>query len=407
MRSEKLEFEGSHGAPLAARLELPATPPRAYALFAHCFSCSKDTLAAARISRALAAQGIAVLRFDFTGLGHSGGDFSNTNFSSNVEDLIRAADFLRASHEAPSILIGHSLGGAAVLVAAAQIPEVKAVVTIGAPADAAHVEAHFAGDVKTITQEGEAEVQLAGRPFVIRKRFLDDIAGQNVLAAAEHLKAALLVVHAPRDETVGIENATRIFVAAKHPKSFLSLDDGDHLLTRSAHADHAARVIAAWAERYAFRDVLPEPPEAPAGKHAAMVQETGIGAYLSWASAGQARFLVDEPEEMGGLDAGPSPFQLLSVALAACTTMTLRMYADRKGWVLGRIATKVTHAKDKGADSETPRDVFSRTVSVEGDVSEEQAAKLVEIANKCPVHRTLERSSHIDTGYAGDEGEPL
>lgn len=402
MRSEKLEFEGSQGAILAARLDRPKAPPRGYALFAHCFSCSKDTLAASRIAKALAGQGIAVLRFDFTGLGHSDGEFANTNFSSNVEDLVRAADHLREHHDAPSILIGHSLGGAAVLVAAAKIPEVKAVVTIGAPADAAHVQKQFADDVDAIAADGEARVRLAGRPFTIRKQFLDDIAGHNVLDAAKALKAALLVAHAPLDETVGIDNATRLFIAAKHPKSFLSLDDGDHLLSKAEHAQHAAHVISAWAERYALNDPLPVPPDAPPGNNSALVQETGKGAYLSWAATGEARFLVDEPESYGGFDAGPAPFQLLSTALAACTTITLRMYADRKKWTLGRIATLVTHAKADAQDGQPARDVFTRAISVEGGVDAEQAAKLVEIANKCPVHRTLERSSHIDTAYADD-----
>lgn len=402
MRSEKLEFEGSQGGTLAARLDRPKAPPRGFALFAHCFSCSKDTLAASRIARALAAQGIAVLRFDFTGLGHSEGEFANTNFSSNIQDLLRAADYLRATRAAPSILIGHSLGGAAVLVAAAKIPEVKAVVTIGAPADAAHVRQQFLDDLETIERDGEARVRLAGRPFTIRRQFLDDIDGQNVLAAAQGLKAALLVAHAPRDETVGIDNATRIFVAAKHPKSFRSLDDGDHLLSGAGHAAHAARVIAAWAERYALTDPLPAPPDAPAGNNSALVQETGKGAYLSWAATGEARFLVDEPESYGGFDAGPAPFQLLSAALAACTTITLRMYADRKGWTLGRISTRVTHAKSDAGDDGPARDVFTRAISVEGDLSGEQTEKLVEIANKCPVHRTLERSSRIETGYEPD-----
>jgi len=404
MRTEKLEFEGSQGVMLSARLDRPKAPPRGYALFAHCFSCSKDTLAASRLARALAEDGVAVLRFDFTGLGHSDGDFANTNFSSNVDDLVRAADYLRETREAPGILIGHSLGGAAVLVAAARIPEVKAVVTIGAPADAAHVEKQFTDNVDDIVRDGQASVQLAGRPFMIRKQFLDDIAGQNVLKAAAELDAALLVAHAPRDETVGIENATRLFVAAKHPKSFLSLDNADHLLTRAEDAAHAAAVIAAWAERYAFDNPLPEVPEAPPGNNSALVQETGKGKYLSWASTGEARFLVDEPEDLGGFDAGPAPFQLLSSALAACTTITLRMYADRKGWALGRISTTVTHAKQNQDEGQPERDVFSRAIAVEGGVSAEQAEKLVEIANKCPVHRTLERSSNINTAYADGQG---
>ncbi|MGP1274547.1 MAG: bifunctional alpha/beta hydrolase/OsmC family protein [Caulobacterales bacterium] len=399
MRSEAFEFIGSQGVKLAARLDRPKAPPQAYALFAHCFSCSKDTLAAARIARALAQRGIAVLRFDFTGLGHSEGEFANTNFSSNIDDLIHAADHMRETGQAPSILIGHSLGGAAVVVAAARIPEVKAVVTIGAPADAEHVKHHFADDIDTILKDGEARVKLAGRPFTIRRQFLDDIAGHNVLDAAAALKAALLVAHAPLDETVGIDNATRLFVAAKHPKSFLGLEDADHLLTKAGPAEHAARVIAAWSERYAFVDPLPEPPEAPAGANSALVQETGKGKYLGWAATGEARFLVDEPEDFGGLDAGPAPFQLLSTALAACTTMTLRMYAERKDWALGRITTIVTHRKEVRGEGQPERDVFSRAIRVDDTLEPEQAAKLVEIANKCPVHRTLERSSDIETAF--------
>lgn len=394
-KSLKVTFEGSQGGELAARLELPRVPPHAFALFAHCFSCSKDNLAASRIAKALAMRGIAVLRFDFTGLGASEGDFANTNFSSNVEDLVRAADFLRKSYQAPSLLIGHSLGGAAVIVAASKIPEVKAVATVGAPADAAHVAKQFADDVETIAREGEAVVQLVGRPFTIRKQFLDDIADARVEDAARAMKAALLIAHSPTDATVGIENATRLFVAARHPKSFVGLDGADHLLTRREDAEHVAQVIAAWADRYLPDSPLPEAPDAPAQKNAAIVTETGAAAYLSWAAAGQAQFLVDEPEEYGGLDAGPSPFELLSVALASCTTMTLRMYAERKEMTLGRITTEVAHAREDGVD------VFTRSISVEGGVPGEIADKLVEIANKCPVHRTLERGAQIRTAYSG------
>ncbi len=392
-KSVKVSFEGSQGAMLDARLELPAGPPRAYALFAHCFSCSKNNLAATRVSKALAEHGIAVLRFDFTGLGASKGDFANTNFSSNVEDLVRAAEFLRDEYEAPSLLVGHSLGGAAVIVAADRIPGVKAVATIAAPADATNVTRQFADDVEKIAREGEALVQLEGRPFTIRRQFLDDIAEAKVEDAAKALKAALLIAHSPADATVGIENATRLFVAARHPKSFVGLEGADHLLSRREDADHTARVIAAWAERYLPASALPEAPEAPPEKNSAMVSETGAGKFLSWASAGQARFLVDEPEDVGGLDAGPSPFELLSVALAACTTMTLRMYARHKKLELGRITARVKHAKEEGAD------VFSRAISVEGEISEELRDKLVEIAGKCPVHRTLERGAQIRTAY--------
>ncbi len=395
--SEKVTFTGADGDALAARLERPHGPVRAFALFAHCFSCSKDILAASRIARGLADQGFAVLRFDFTGLGQSEGDFANTNFSSNVADLVKAADYLRESHQAPTLLVGHSLGGAAVLAAAAQCPEVKAVATLGAPADAAHVRHQFIDHVEQIERDGEATVSRAGRPFTIRKHFLDDIEGHNLEAAVSSMKAALLIAHAPTDATVGVENATRLFVAARHPKSFLSLDGADHLLTRAEDARHAAEVIGAWAARYLDLHEAPEPPKPLPEPRSAVVEETGLGGYHAWAVAGPHSLIVDEPESVGGLDGGPSPYQLLCASLAACTTMTLRMYFRRKGWDLGNIRTEVRHSRLDGAAAGAPADLFERVVSVDDALSEEQASKIIEIANKCPVHRTLERSSKIET----------
>ncbi len=392
VKSQKVTFEGALGETLAARLETPVGPPRAYALFAHCFSCSKDVHAAGRISRGLAEKGIAVLRFDFTGLGQSEGDFANTNFSSNVEDLIKAAEFLRDAFEAPSLLVGHSLGGAAVIAAARRIEGVKAVATLGAPADAEHVKQNFIEHVDAIEETGEAEVSLGGRAFRIRKQFLEDIEGRALDDEVGALKAALLIAHAPLDEVVGVDNATRLFVAAKHPKSFLSLDDADHLISDPDQALSAARVIAAWAERYAAPDPLPDPPRALKESASAVVQETGLGGFHGWAVTGGGHsFTVDEPGDVGGLDGGASPYQILSAALGACTIMTLRMYARRKGWDWGRITTEVRHQKADG------RDRFDRVVKVEGELTNDQADKLVEIAGKCPVHRTLERGSDIDT----------
>lgn len=398
-KSIKVSFPGSRGATLDARLETTIGPPRAYALFAHCFSCSKDSLAATRISRGLAERGIATLRFDFTGLGSSEGDFSNTNFSSSVEDLIAAADFLRADYDAPKILVGHSLGGAACIAAAPKIAGIEAVATLGAPADAEHLTEQFAADLDTIETEGEAQVSLAGRPFRIRRQLLDDIEDKRLDAIVGDLDAALLIAHSPIDEVVGVSNATRLFVAAKHPKSFLSLDDADHLLSKAGHAEHAARVIAAWAERYGAADPWPEPPEAEPGPRTAVVRETGRGRYDGWAVSGPHAFIVDEPESVGGLDAGPGPFQLLSAALAACTTMTLRMYAERKGMELGTIETRVVHDKDADAPADQPADLFSRSIHVEGDLDSQTRQKLLEIANKCPVHRTLERGSRVDSAW--------
>lgn len=397
-RSEKIEFEGSLGETLAARLERPAGPALGYALFAHCFSCSKDIHAAQRISRRLTEHGFAVLRFDFTGLGASEGDFANTNFTSNIQDLIKAAEWMAEEHGAPSLLVGHSLGGAAVIAAAPQIDSVKAVATLGAPADADHVRKQFIDRVDEIETEGEAEVHLAGRPFRIRKQFLDDIEGKALDEVVSSMKAALLVAHSPVDETVGIENATRLFVAAKHPKSFLSLDHADHLLSKESDAYHAADVIGAWAARYAHSRSLPAAPKVK-GERCAVATETGLGGFHSWVRAGDHAFIADEPEDVGGLDGGPHPYQLLCSALAACTTMTLRMYSNHKGYGFGRISTEVTHERDSDGPAGAKADTFRRVVAVEGVEDESMRDKIVDIAGKCPVHRTLERSSRVDTVY--------
>lgn len=405
-RSERFEFPGSQGHALAARLDLPVGWPRAFALFAHCFTCGKDILAAKRLAGALAARGIAVLRFDFTGLGHSEGEFANTHFSSNVEDLVAAADHLRSEREAPALLIGHSLGGAAVLAAAARIPEARAVVTLGAPADPGHVVHNFAEARPEIEAQGEAEVTLGGRPFRIRRAFLEDIEGQRLERAVAGLKRALLVLHAPRDEIVGIDNATRLFVAAKHPKSFVSLDDADHLLSREADAVYAAEVVAAWAGRY-----LP-PAEEPTeeGVQGVVVSESGRGPLEQDVQAGRHRLVADEPASVGGGDAGPDPYGYLLSALGACTTMTLRMYARQKKWPLQRASVQLSHAKIHAADCadcetrEGRIDRIERRVTLEGPLDEEQRARLLEIAERCPVHRTLHSEVRIETALEPSAG---
>lgn len=400
-------FPGSNGDELSARLEFPDGPVRAFALFAHCFTCTKDVLAARRIAGGLAAAGVAVLCFDFTGLGSSEGDFSNTNFSSNVEDLVRAADYLRRSYEAPVILIGHSLGGAAVLAAASRIREAKAVATIGAPADAAHVLHQFGGSLDRIRSEGEGEVRLAGRPFRIRRSFVEDAEGQRLEDHIRTLGRALLVMHAPRDEVVGIDNASRIFLAARHPKSFVSLDDADHLLSRPQDASYAAGVIAAWAARYipaAPADVADaESPES--GR--VLVRETGEGMFQNLVVAGRHRLIADEPAAVGGLDTGPNPYDFLSIALGACTAMTLRIYAENKKLALGSVSVEVSHGKvatDHCADCgevaggrDGRIDRFERVIRVKGKIDAALEAKIAEIAGKCPVHRTLESRSAIVT----------
>ncbi|MEZ5842010.1 MAG: bifunctional alpha/beta hydrolase/OsmC family protein [Hyphomicrobiales bacterium] len=393
---QRIDFRGSHGARLSGRMDLPAGRVRAYALFAHCFTCSKDVLAARRIALELARRGIAVLRFDFTGLGSSDGEFSSTDFSSNVGDLLAAVDYMREHFEAPRILVGHSLGGAAALLAAASVPEVAAVATIGAPADALHVIENFRAYVDTIEEAGEAEVELAGRRFTIRRELLDDLAGHDLESRIAGLGKAIMVMHSPADEIVGIDNATRIFRAARHPKSFVSLDNADHLLTRPEDSAYVADVIAAWASRY----VAAADAEAIGDIEGAIVAETGEGKFQNVARVGRHRLFADEPERAGGLDSGPSPYDYLSVALAACTSMTLRMYADFKKLPLGRISVEVVHGKvhaehcedcgEAATRASGKIDRFERRISIAGEVPDELRDKIVEIANKCPVHRTLE-----------------
>jgi uncharacterized OsmC-like protein/fermentation-respiration switch protein FrsA (DUF1100 family) len=398
---DRIEFRGAQGDMLAARLDRPLTAPRAFALFAHCFTCSKDLLAAARISRGLAARGIAVLRFDFTGLGHSDGEFANTNFSSNVADLLHAANWLREEYEAPSLLVGHSLGGAAVLAAAGEIPEVRAVATIGAPADPGHVR-HVFGDLAEVAEtEGSAEVTLAGRPFTVTRQFLRDIASQSLTRRIADLDRALLVMHAPLDRIVGVDNAAEIYAAARHPKSFISLDDADHLLTRRADADYAATVLAAWADRY-----LPEAEddlEAEAAPGEVVVAEAGTGKFVQEVRSGRHALIADEPAALGGDDAGPGPYEFLLTSLGACTSMTLRMYADRKEIPLEGVTVRLRHEKvdaeiESGeADAKRKVDQITRRIELAGDLSPEQHRRLLEIADRCPVHRSLEAETRIRT----------
>lgn len=403
MPTLSIRFPGSQGTELAARLDLPALPPRAYALFAHCFTCSKESKAASFVSAALAEHGIAVLRFDFTGLGASEGDFAATGFSSNVADLVAAADWLRANHAAPAILVGHSLGGAAVLAAAGRIAECRAVVTIGAPYEPAHVKGLLKSSVQEILAKGEAEVDLGGRSFRIRREFLDDLEGQPQKDAIAGLRRALLVMHSPLDDTVPIDNATGIFVAAKHPKSFVSLDTADHLLTRREDARYAASVLAAWADRFV---PLADPHRIEGSAGEVVVAETREGRFTQAIAAAGHALRADEPESAGGLGSAPGPYDLLLAGLGACTSMTIRMYADLKKLPLERVTVRLKHDKIHAsdcADCETTEgrvDRIERVVELEGALDEAQRAKLLEIAGKCPVHRTLHAEVSIPTRLA-------
>lgn len=403
---ERVTFPGAQGGALAGRLHLPPTAPRAFAVFAHCFTCGKDVHAAVRVSAALAEAGIATLRFDFTGLGESEGDFAGTTFSGNVDDLVAACDWLRRTHQAPRLLVGHSLGGAAVIAAAARVPEVRAVATIAAPADPAHVRTLFGPRAAELEATGEAEVSLGGpRPFRIRRELLDDLARHESSDAVRELNRALLVLHAPADPIVPVDHARRLFEAARHPKSFVSLDGADHLLSRAEDARWTGGLIATWAARYLGAD-LPGPAgleRAPAPEGDEVVVRGGPTGYTQHVRVGRHALLADEPVEVGGADAGPTPYGLLLSALGACTSMTLRMYAERKKWPLEGVTVRLTHRKVHAqdcAECETKDghvDVIERALTVDGPLDEAQRRRLLEIANKCPVHRTLEGEVKVRT----------
>ena len=408
MPTKVVRFEGAEGAELEGRLEMPVSgDPVACAIFAHCFTCSKDLKAVVHIARALAAQGIAVLRFDFTGIGQSGGEFSEKGFSTNVGDLAAAAEFMAERLEPPSILIGHSLGGAAVLLAAHTIPSVRAVATIGAPCDPRHVTRLLQDSVEEIEEKGEADVEIAGRTFTVGKQFLDDLEEQRMEQRIAELDRALLLFHSPVDEVVGIENAACIYDAAKHPKSFVTLDDADHLLTDEEDYGYVAHVLAAWARKYI--DLPPPQPvdELPRGDRVVTRTEDELRTEVM---AKRHPLVADEPASVGGTDAGPTPYDLLAAGLGACTGMTLRMYADRKGWPLEEVTVHLKHAKIHAqdgqadaddSDGEQKLDRMERVIELEGDLDSEQRQRLLEIANRCPVHRTFNAGIAVETELGG------
>jgi putative redox protein len=399
MRSKTLRFDNGRGDTLAAVLDLPPDgEATGCALFAHCFTCSKNLSAATHVSRALTAEGLAVLRFDFTGLGQSGGDFADTHVSTNVDDLVAAARFMGETLEAPGLLVGHSLGGAAVLLAARHLPSVRAVATIGAPCRPDHVRHLLVGSEAEIEAHGEAEVVLGGRRFTVRKDFLDDLDRHRMDEAVGGLGRALLVLHAPADQTVGVENAAHLFGQAKHPKSFVSLDTADHLLTEPADSRYAGAVIAAWASRYLG---APQPArKAGAPDDNRVTARTPGGGFRTEVVANGHALVADEPASVGGTNEGPTPYDLVAAGLAACTSMTLRMYAERKGWPLEAATVRVRHAKVHAADADAAGgtlDRFEREITAEGPLDAEQRARLVEIAERGPVHRTLHGFVEVTT----------
>ena len=402
MQKQFVKFQNNAGEQLVGILDFPVTPPRAFALFAHCFTCSKNLRAATNISHALTEAGYAVLRFDFTGLGQSEGEFAETNFSSNVDDLLSAARFLEDEYEAPSLLIGHSLGGTAVLQAARDIPSAVAVATIGSPADPRHVAHLFAGAQNELEEQGIAEVRLGGRPFTIKRQFLDDLREHDLPAAIGSLRKALLIMHAPLDDIVELDNASALFTAAKHSKSFVSLDNADHLLTREEDSFYAGQVLAAWSSRYL--PAMPADDLVAAEGHA--VARTFIDGFRTDVRVGPHALTADEPASVGGSNAGPSPYGLLSAALATCTSMTLKMYASFKKFGLASATVTVTHNKvhaDDCANCETTGgkiDEFRREISLEGELTESERQRILEIADRCPVHKTLHGEVKVLTTLA-------
>lgn len=399
MNYSKVSFKNAEGLDLSGYLELPLNShPHSYVLFAHCFTCNKNYFAVKNIARALSAQGYGVLRFDFSGLGESDGEFADTTFSGNVEDLISAAKYLEAEYKAPEMLIGHSLGGAAVIFAAAQLPSVKSIVTIGAPSSPVHVKHLLKSNMQEIEEKGVAEVNVGGRNFTIKKNFLDDINTYDLATFAKDLKKAFLIMHSPQDPVVAISNAEALYKQVKHPKSFVSLDGADHLLTNDKDSEYAGKVIASWASRY-----LEIPEEKELSTNYQVVANLGEEGYTTQIRSGKHYFTADEPKSFGGEDFGPSPYEFLSAGLAACTSMTIQMYARRKKWPLKNVETHVNHKKTHAEDCENCErntakiDVFEREIVLQGNLDEPQQQKILEIADKCPVHRTLSSKIQIKT----------
>lgn len=399
MSTLKITFKNKDGLDLKGSIELPDNrEPHNFVLFAHCFTCNKNFFAVKNISNSLVSHGFGVLRFDFTGLGESEGDFEDSNFSGNVEDLISAASYLEENYKAPSLLIGHSLGGAAVLFAAKLLSSVTAIATIGAPSHIGHIKHLLKDDLNKIQEKGMSAVNIGGRNFNIKKQFLDDLENKDLKELIPHLNKSLLILHSPQDTIVGIKNAEEIYLAAKHPKSFISLDGADHLLSNKIDSSYAGNIIGSWAHRYLD---IPEQLEIKAGLD--VVAHLGPEGFTTQIKAGKHNLIADEPEHFGGNDFGPNPYEYVSAGLAACTSMTLQMYAKRKGWVLDFVETQVNYGKEYAIDCENCEtdeakiDTFKRKLIIKGDLDDEQRKKLLEIANKCPVHKTLHTETQIIT----------
>jgi putative redox protein len=399
MNSKKISFKNKNGYVLSAHIEMPVDQhPSAFAIFAHCFTCSKNLMAVRLVTRSLTANGFGVLRFDFTGLGDSEGDFSDTNFTSNVDDLLAAAAYLKSNYEAPKLLIGHSLGGAAVIFASASLPEVEAVSIIGAPSGPDHVQHLLKDRIEEIESSGQATVDIGGRPFTVKKQFIDDVSNKNMISTINNLDKALLILHSPQDRIVNIENAKRIYAAAKHPKSFISLDGAGHLLMDKRDATYVGSVIASWAARY-----IPAPVDPPLKTNKQVLVRIGLEKFTTEILAGKHYLKADEPITAGGQNFGPTPYDLLLASLGACTAMTLRMYADRKKWDVEEIDVHLNYSKTYALDSENFNnkdaiiDKIDRCIEIRGSLDQKQLNRMLEIADKCPVHKTLHGDIRVST----------
>jgi len=399
MNSERIEFTNKLGYTLSARLERPIDmKAHTYAIFAHVFTGSKNLPATRCISRALTQDGIAVLRFDFTGLGDSEGDFADTNFTSNVEDLLAASEHLENNYKAPSIIIGHSLGGAASIFAASKLDSIKAVATIGTPSQPDHVSHLFESSLDEIESEGLAKVNIGGRAFTIKKQFLDDLKSKDMFDILNDMDKAILVLHSPQDNIVGIENAAEIYQNAKHPKSFVTLNGADHMLSRKEDAHYVGELVASWAKRY-----ISIPKKETLSTDKQVVARLGEVGYTTEIKAGQHSLIADEDEALGGDDFGPSPYEYLSAGLGACTAITIQMYARRKQWPLEEVKVHLSYGRDYHQDCEECEDeskkieAFERHIELSGNLSQEQIDRIMIIADKCPVHKTLSKDVQIKT----------
>lgn len=400
MNTQKVDFENNEGQKLVGRIELPANQqPHNFAIFAHCFTCTKNLSAVRNISKSLTSAGFGVLRFDFTGLGESEGDFEDTNFSGNVEDLIAASDYLSKEYKAPSLLVGHSLGGAAIIFAAEQITSVKAIATIGSPSNPEHVTHLLQNDIDKIETEGVATVQLSGRPFTIKKQFLHDLKTKSLPETLKKLRKSILILHSPQDTLVEINNAEELYIAAHHPKSFISLDGADHLLTNKSDSIYTGKTIAAWASRYVL---IPEEQKI-SSKHDVVASLDKEDAFTTNLKIGAHYMLADEPKSFGGNDFGPSPYEYVSAGLSACTAMTIQMYSKRKKWDLENVEVHTSYEKRHAQDCENCEDpsakidTFIRQIKFEGNLDEKQTKRLLQIADKCPVHKTLHSETQVIT----------